>query len=81
MAELRQRLVSRKTDSAEVIEGRMARAAAEVSHWDGYDYVLVNDDLDATESDLRAILSAERLRRERRPALGPFVRKLMEEPR
>ncbi len=46
MEELRARLTNRNTDSAEVIDARMARAANEVSHWDGYDYVLVNDDVE-----------------------------------
>lgn len=81
LSELERRLRDRDQDSEEVIAGRMQKNRDEISHWAEYDYVLVNDDLDATESDLRAILTAERLRRERRPALGPFVRKLMEEPR
>lgn len=62
-----------------MIAGRMQKSRDEISHWAEYDYVLVNDDLDATEADLRAILTAERLRRDRRPALGGFVRKLMED--
>lgn len=79
LTELERRLRSRDQDSDEVIEGRMQKSRDEISHWAEYDYVLVNDDLDATEADLRAILTAERLRRDRRPALGRFVRKLMEE--
>ncbi|MFD1034486.1 guanylate kinase [Sphingomonas hankookensis] len=80
MAELRQRLVSRNTDSAEVIERRMARAAAEVSHWDGYDYVLVNDDAEDCFRKVQNILAAERLRRSRQTGLIGFIRKLMRAP-
>ncbi|MEP9402715.1 guanylate kinase [Sphingomonas sp. VNH70] len=77
MAELHQRLVARNTDSKEVIDGRMARAAAEVSHWDGYDYVLVNDDVEACFRKVQTILAAERLRRSRQTGLIGFIRKLM----
>jgi len=75
--ELRRRLTSRGTDSAEVIAGRMERAQAEISHWDGYDYVLVNDDIDACFNQVRKILAAERLRRARQTGLIGFVRELM----
>ncbi len=80
MAELRQRLVSRNTDSVEVIDARMARAAAEVSHWDGYDYVLVNDDVEDCFRKVQTILAAERLRRSRQTGLIGFIRKLMRAP-
>ncbi len=80
MAELRQRLVSRNTDSVEVIDRRMARAAAEVSHWDGYDYVLVNDDAEDCFRKVQNILAAERLRRSRQTGLIGFIRKLMHAP-
>lgn len=76
MKELERRLRDRGQDSDEVIAGRMAKSRAEVSHWAEYDYVLVNEDLDATEADLRNILCAERLRRDRQPGLSEFVRKL-----
>ena len=79
LAELERRLRDRGQDSEQVIAGRMQKSRDEISHWAEYDYVLVNDDLDATEAALRAILTAERLRRDRRPALGGFVRKLMED--
>ena len=79
IAELRRRLVAREQDSDEVIARRMQRSWDEISHWDSYDYVLVNDDLDATEGRLRTIVSAERLRRLRQPALLPHVRKLQAE--
>lgn len=79
LAELERRLRSRGQDSDQVIAGRMAKSCAEISHWAEYDYVLVNDDLDRSEAELRIILQAERLRRERQTGLGGFVRKLMEE--
>ena len=79
LPELERRLRARNQDSDEVIARRMLKSRDEISHWAEYDYVLVNDDIEATETDLRAILTAERLRRDRRPALGTFVRKLMEE--
>ncbi len=79
LPELERRLLSRGQDSAEVIAARMAKSRAEISHWAEYDYVLINDDLDRTEAELRTILTAERLRRERQTGLGPFVKKLMEE--
>lgn len=74
--ELRRRLTSRGTDSAEVIAGRMARAQAEISHWDGYDYVVVNDDIDACFAKVVQILAAERMRRARQTGLIGFVREL-----
>jgi guanylate kinase len=76
IAELERRLVARGQDSAEVIAGRMAKSEAEISHWSEYDYVLINDDLDRTETDLRTILLAERLRADRQPDLSEFVRGL-----
>lgn len=74
--ELRRRLVGRGQDSAEVIEDRMQKSWDEISHWDGYDYVLVNDDLDKTEAQLKIIISAERLRRSQQPHLVDHVRGL-----
>ncbi|MEM8695642.1 MAG: guanylate kinase [Pseudomonadota bacterium] len=76
MEELERRLRGRKTDSDAVIAGRMERAAAEISHWAEYDYVLVNDDADRCAGRARAILQAERLRRNRRTGLVDFVRGL-----
>jgi guanylate kinase len=75
--ELRRRLTSRGTDSAEVIAGRMSRAQAEISHWDGYDYVIVNDDIDACFAKVIQILASERMRRARQTGLIGFVRELM----
>jgi guanylate kinase len=76
IAALRDRLVGRGQDSADVIAGRMAKSMSEISHWAEYDYVLINDDLDRCTADLTAILTAERLRRDRQPGLTSFVRGL-----
>jgi len=75
--ELHRRLHSRATDSAEVITARMERARAEISHWDGYDYVIINDDIEVCFAKVRAILEAERMKRQRQTGLIPFVRGLM----
>jgi len=77
MEELARRLTARGTDSAEVIARRMSRAAAEISHWAEYDYVLINDDAPRCLAEVRSILAAERLRRARRTGLVDFVRKLV----
>jgi guanylate kinase len=74
--ELERRLTTRAQDSDEVIRGRMAKASDEMSHWAEYDYVLLNHDLDETFAQLQAILTAERLKRERQPGLSDFVRAL-----
>ncbi|WP_298673290.1 guanylate kinase [uncultured Sphingomonas sp.] len=76
MEELHQRLLKRATDPIEIIDRRMARAANEVSHWDGYDYVLVNDDIEECFQSVRTILAAERLKRSRQTGLIGFIRKL-----
>jgi guanylate kinase len=77
--ELERRLQSRAQDSPEVIHARMAKAADEMSHWAEYDYVIVNRDLDHAFSEVRAILAAERLKRERQTGLSEFVRALQAE--
>lgn len=77
MAELHRRLHDRAADSADVIDGRMSRAADEISHWAEYDYILVNDDPGQCLHEIRSILVAERLRRERQRGLVPFVRTLL----
>ncbi len=77
MEELERRLRSRKTDSDEVIAARMARAANEISHWDGYDYVLINDNVDECYGEVMAILRAERLKRRRQIGLIGFARDLI----
>ena len=75
--ELHRRLQGRATDSAEVIAARMERAHAEISHWDGYDYVIINDDVNVCFNKVHAILEAERMKRARQTGLIPFVRELM----
>ncbi|MCH2248616.1 MAG: guanylate kinase [Cognatishimia sp.] len=77
--ELRRRLESRGQDSSEVIQKRMAKSWDEISHWDGYDYVLINDDLDATFERLKAIISAERLKLSQQPGMMDFIRGLHDE--
>ncbi len=77
LAELEHRLSSRGTDSAEVVAGRMARAKDEISHWDGYDYVVVNDSIEDCFAKVRIILEAERMKRARQTGLVDFVRHLM----
>jgi len=80
MGELERRLRARGTDSEEVIESRMRRAASEIGHWGEYDYVLINENMDHCLAEVRAIIDAERLRRDRRPYLFDFVRRLVERP-
>ncbi|HEX7856412.1 MAG TPA: guanylate kinase [Sphingobium sp.] len=76
MEELERRLRGRATDSEEVIDGRMGRAHGEIAHWDGYDYVLVNDDADACFAKVQTILQAERMKRSRQTGLIGFIRKM-----
>ena len=76
--ELERRLQRRAQDSAEVVARRMAKAADEMSHWREYDYIVVNDDIDDTVATVRAILNAERLRRDRQTGLVDFVAGLRE---
>ncbi len=79
IAELATRLEKRGQDSAEVVAGRMAKSRDEISHWAEYDYVLVNENLDVCEEQLRDILSAERLRKDRQTGLVDFVKGLNKE--
>ncbi len=76
--DLQKRLTTRAQDSAEIVAGRMAKASDEVSHWPEYDYVIVNEDVETAHQQLRAILTAERLRRERQTGLPDFVKSLRE---
>lgn len=71
--ELERRLHSRAQDSEEVVRARMAKAADEMSHWAEYDYIIINHDLERSVSEVEAILTAERLKRERRVGLRDFV--------
>jgi len=75
-AELERRLKARASDPDDVVAARMAKAADEISHWAEYDYVIVNDDLEAALANIAAILAAERLRRPRQIGLSDFVRRL-----
>lgn len=77
MEELARRLSARGQDDAGTVERRMAQAAAEIAHWEEYDYVLINRDFDETVAAARSILAAERLRRSRRSGLAAFVSRLI----
>ncbi|WP_170480584.1 guanylate kinase [Ruegeria arenilitoris] len=77
--ELRRRLEVRGQDSDDVIAKRMLKSWDEISHWGYYDYVLINDDLDATEEKLKTIVSAERMRRIQQPGLQEHIRTLQAE--
>lgn len=73
MSELERRLRARAQDSEEVVKKRMDKAAAEISHWQEYDYVLINHDLDQTLEKINTILKAERLKRVRQEGLENFI--------
>lgn len=77
--ELERRLYARAQDSDEVIKKRMSKAAAEMSHWAEYDYIVVNDVVEDSVAEVKAILKAERLKRDRRVGLPEFVSALCEE--
>ncbi len=73
---LKRRLQTRAQDSREVVLARMAKSADEMSHWDSYDYVIVNQDLAVSVRQVQAILDAERKRRDRQLGLSDFVNAL-----
>jgi guanylate kinase len=75
-AELVRRLRARAQDSDDVVAARMARANNEISHWAEYDYVVINDDLDATLAKIKTILAAERMKRGRQTGITAFVGQL-----
>src|SRR5216684_689338 len=79
MPDLEQRLRRRAQDSDDVIHARMATASDEMSHWAEYDYVVINTDIDHAFAEVRSILAAERLKRERQTGLSAFVRRLQAE--
>jgi guanylate kinase len=79
VAELARRLHTRAQDSDETIQRRMTKAADEMSHWAEYDYVVINRDVEKAFAEVRAILAAERLRRDRQIGLSEFVRALRAE--
>ena len=74
--ELERRLRNRAQDPEDVLQGRMAKAADEMSHWAEYDYIIVNNDVAESLTQVQAILTAERLKRERRVDLHEFVERL-----
>jgi guanylate kinase len=76
--DLERRLVTRAQDSPEVVQKRMAKAADEMSHWPEYDYVIINRDIATSLTQLKSILTAERLKRERQYGLSDFVKALRE---
>lgn len=73
---LEARLRARAQDSDEVVARRMGEASSEMSHWQEYDYVIVNDDLEKSLQQVRSILAAERLKRARQIGMGEFVKLL-----
>jgi guanylate kinase len=77
--ELERRLHGRASDSKEVIAARLQAAAAEMTHWEEYDYIIVNHDLEESLSKLRSILEAERLKRHRQLGVRSFVEDLTRE--
>jgi len=79
MAELQSRLHRRAEDTEEVIATRLANSRSEIEHWLEYDYIVVNEDLDSAFASVKAIVEAERLRRDRRPGLFEFVNGLLTE--
>ena len=79
ITELKNRLEKRGQDTHEVVKKRMEKSWDEISHWAGYDYVVINDDLDETEAKLKSIVAAERLRRSQQPGLLDHVRTLQTE--
>ncbi len=79
MEELQARLERRAEDHPEIIARRLAAGRDEIRHWEEYDYVIVNDDLDRSLHDVQAILAAERRRRIRQPGLASFIEDLLVE--
>jgi len=79
MKELRARLHRRAEDSDTVIDLRLENARTEMQHWKNYDYILVNEDLDRSFAAVKAIISAERLKRVRRPGMAAFIDRLIAE--
>lgn len=79
MGELKDRLRRRAEDQDSVIAARLQNARDEIEHWRDYDYIVINEDLDTAFSEVKAIVTAERLRRDRRPGLFDFVTGLLDE--
>lgn len=79
MTELQSRLHRRAEDTEDVIQTRLANSRSEIEHWRDYDYVILNDDLQAAFEAIEAVVKAERVRRDRRHGMFDFVRELLEE--
>ncbi len=79
MKELKARLKRRAEDQEAAIDTRLANARLEIEHWRDYDFIVINDDLDRAYKEVRAIVTSERLRRDRRPGLFDFVSGLLDE--
>jgi guanylate kinase len=79
MRELKARLLRRAEDSSVTIGVRLENARSEIEHWRDYDFIIVNHDLNQAYGEVRAIITAERLRRDRRPGLFDFVSGLLDE--
>lgn len=79
MAVLEERLMRRAQDHPEVVAKRMRGATNEIQHWDEYDYVVVNSDVDQSLASVEAVLNAERVRRGRQLGLKAFVHGLLSE--
>ena len=76
--DLERRLITRAQDSPDIVAKRMAKAADEMSHWAEYDYAIINRDIATSLMELKSILTAERLRRDRQLGLSDFVKALRE---
>ncbi len=76
--DLEKRLMTRAQDSPDIVQKRMAKAADEMSHYAEYDYTIINRDIATSLTELKAILTAERLKRERQLGLVDFVKALRE---
>ncbi|MAH84188.1 MAG: guanylate kinase [Rhodospirillaceae bacterium TMED8] len=72
--ELERRLLARAQDTEEVMQDRMSRAHNEMSHWAEYEYIIINQEIEASVTVAGAILTAERYRRKRQAQLEIFVR-------
>jgi guanylate kinase len=77
MEELQSRLQKRAQDTADVVKYRMEKAAGEISHWNLYEYVIINHDLTKSLEDITAIVRAERRKRERQQGMAGFIKSLI----
>ena len=71
--DLERRLITRAQDSPDIVAKRMAKAADEMSHWAEYDYTIINRDIATSLMELKSVLTAERLKRERQVEMDAFV--------